>query len=124
MALATKMETLNHQLQAAAQTRPPQIGRAHDLHIAFHRAYVEAAAGPRLTAELDALQPQYERYERVYTTALIDRFGDSLREHDAIVAAFQAGDADGAERSVVTNYRNGAERYQSVVTMLGERGNW
>jgi DNA-binding GntR family transcriptional regulator len=124
LALADRMEELNHRLDSATKMRPPQIGAAHDLHIEFHRAYVEAAAGRRLRGELDALQPQYERYERVYTTTLIDRFGDSLREHDAIIAALREGDVDAAERTVVANYRNGAERYQSVVAMIGERGNW
>jgi DNA-binding GntR family transcriptional regulator len=124
LTLADRMEELNHHLHAATQMRPAQVGHVHDLHIAFHRAYVEAAAGRRLRGELDALEPQYERYERVYVTALIDKFGDSLQEHKAIVAAFRAGDQDAAERHVVANYRNGAERFQSVVTMLGERGNW
>jgi DNA-binding GntR family transcriptional regulator len=83
-----------------------------------------ASAGPRLLAELDVLQPQAERYERVYTTAIICAFDEAAREHAAIVEAIRAGNPDAAESAVVRNWRGCAERYAQVVTILGERGNW
>ena len=122
--LAKQMKRLNQELRSAIEGRPRELTLANELHLRLHRTYVEAAAGPRLRAELHALQPQYERYERIYTSVLVERFGESLLEHDAIVDSLRAGDAEATERNVVLNYRNGAERYQQVVAMLGERGSW
>jgi DNA-binding GntR family transcriptional regulator len=123
-ALADEMARLGDDLHRASGSRPPDIVRAHDLHARFHRAFVTAAAGPRLLAELEVLQPQAERYERVYTSAVVSAFDEAAREHAAIVDAVRAGDLDGAERAVARNWRGSAERYGQVVTILGERGNW
>lgn len=122
--LATQMKRINQELRRAIDARPRELMRANELDLRFHRAYVEAAAGPRLRAELHALQSQYERYKRTYISALVERFGESLQEHDAIVDSIRAGDAGAAEHAVVLNYRNGAGRYEQVVAMLGERGSW
>src|SRR5262249_54767919 len=103
--------------------RPPDIVAAKDLHVQFHRATV-TAAGPRLRTKLDGLHSQWERYERAYTSVIVHEFAQSLREHDAIVEAIRAGDADAAERPVLRKYRHGTERCQRVVAMIGERGTW
>ena len=122
--LVKQMTRLNRELRDAVGARPRNLALVNRLHLRFHREYVEAAAGPRLRWELDVLQPQYERYERIYTSVLINSFGESLREHDMIVESLRAGDAEAAERNVTLNYRNGSERYQQVVAMIGERGSW
>lgn len=122
--LCAHMRTINANLSAAAASRPRDIVRAQDLHVQFHRSYVEAAAGPRLLAELDAVQPHAERYERVYTTALIGEFDESLSEHDAIIDAIDLGDAEASARLVAVNWRNGAARYRRVVEIVGEKGIW
>jgi DNA-binding GntR family transcriptional regulator len=124
LALADEMAQLADDLHGASASRPPDLVRALDLHVRFHRAFTTAAAGPRLLAELDVLQPQAERYERVYTSAVLSAFDESAREHAAIVDATRAGDPDGVERAVARNWRGSAERYGQVVTILGERGNW
>ena len=123
-ALADCLERTANDLRDAAAARPPDVVRAHDLHVRFHRACGEAAAGPRLLSELDVLQPQAERYQRVYTSAIVQASDEAAREHAAIVEAIRAGDQDGAERAVTCNWRASAERYGQVVTILGERGNW
>jgi DNA-binding GntR family transcriptional regulator len=112
------------ELREASAARPPDVVRAHDLHVRFHRTCSAAAAGPRLLLELDVLQPQAERYQRVYTSAIVHGSDDAAREHWAIVEAIRGGDQDGAERAVTHNWRASAERYGQVVTILGERGNW
>jgi DNA-binding GntR family transcriptional regulator len=122
--LADEMARLAGELREASASRPPEVMRAHDLHVRFHRAWTTAAAGPRLLAELDVLQPQAERYERVYTSAIVCAFDEAAGEHAAVVDAIRAGDLDGAERAVTRNWRGSAERYGQVVTILGERGNW
>lgn len=122
--LASKMREINRRLSAAAGSRPLKIVAAQDLHVQFHRSYVEAAAGPRLIAQLDALQPHAERYERVYTTALIGEFGASLSEHDSIIDTIDSGDAQEAASLVASNWRNGATRYRQVLEIIGEKGIW
>ena len=123
-ALSAEMAKLADQLHAASSSRPPDILRAHESHVRFHRICTTAAAGPRLLAELEVLQPQAERYERVYASAVVHAFDEASREHAAIVDAVRAGDGDAAERAVQRNWRESAERYRQVVTILGERGNW
>jgi DNA-binding GntR family transcriptional regulator len=122
--VVAEMERLNAELRAASESRPPDLVRAQDAHARLHRAFSAAGAGPRLRAELDVLQPQAERYERVYTSAIIFAFEESLDEHRAIIDALRAGDADRAEEAVARNWRGCARRYRQVVTILGERGNW
>jgi DNA-binding GntR family transcriptional regulator len=123
-ALADEMERLSEGVRDASASRPPEVMRAHDLHVRFHRAFTTAAAGPRLLAELEVLQPQAERYERVYTSAIVCAFDEAAREHAAIVDTIRGGDMDGVERAVTGNWRGSSERYGQVVTILGERGNW
>lgn len=121
-----KMEKIQAGLKAAAEAPVPELGRAQDLHVRFHRCYVEAAAGPRLLTQLDVLQPQIERYERFYNNTMVARgaFTEALREHEAIIQAIRQGRPDAAERAVLNNWRNGARRYGPIVERAGERGNW
>ena len=111
-------------LDSATATRPPAILDALEAHVRFHRAYTRAAAGPRLQAELDVLQPQAERYERIYASAVVGALDEGSIEHAAIVEAIRAGDAEGAEGAVQRHWRAAAARYGQVVTILGERGTW
>lgn len=122
--LAARLRRLNDDLRAAWQARPGRMRDAQDLHVAFHRALDEAVVGRRLLNELRALQPQVERYERVYTAALITDFADALQEHDEMIEAISKGDADAAERSTIANWRRGSERYARIAQDIGERGNW
>ena len=122
--LAARMRQLNEDLRAAWQARPGRMRDAQDLHVRFHRTLDEAATGRRLSAELGALQPQVERYERVYTAALVNDFAEALQEHDQMIDAIIAGNPDAAERATVANWRRGSERYARIVRDLGERGSW
>lgn len=122
--LVTRMRQLNADLRKAWTPNAVRVREAQDLHVQFHRSFVEAAAPPRLLAELNALQPQVERYERVYSASLSEGFAESLQEHDAIIDAIGQGDAGKAERCVITNWRRGTERYTRIAASLGERGNW
>lgn len=122
--LAARLRRLNDDLRAAWQARPGRMRDAQDLHVEFHRALDEAVTGRRLSSELRALQPQVERYERVYTAALTTDFADALQEHDEMIAAIAKGDADAAERATIVNWRRGSERYAEIAQDLGERGSW
>ena len=123
-AVAAALATLAADLRSASASRPPDVARSHDRHARFHRTFATAAAGPRLLAELEVLQPQAERYERVYSSAVVSSVDEAARDHAAIVDALRAGDADGVERAVARDWSGAVERYAQVVTILGERGNW
>jgi DNA-binding GntR family transcriptional regulator len=122
--LVSELRGLNAELATATSAVPHQITAAQDLHERFHRAIAEAAAGPRLRAELTSLRPQAERYGRAYTGATITEFEASLTEHEVIIAAIESGDSEVAEKTTVGNWRNGAQRYRQVVEVHGERGSW
>ena len=122
--LAARLRQINEDLRAAWGARPSRMREAQDLHVRFHRTLDDAATGRRLSSELQALQPQIERYERVYTPAMVTDFAEALQEHEAIAAAVAAGDPDAAERCAIANWRRGSERYARIVQDIGERGSW
>jgi DNA-binding GntR family transcriptional regulator len=111
-------------MAAALAARPPQLTIAEDEHMRFHRVAVDAAAGPRLRAELDVLTPQGERYQRVYSAATMYAADELVAGHRSIVAAVGEGNPELAERAVVDDWRRKADRYAELVAVLGERGNW
>jgi DNA-binding GntR family transcriptional regulator len=122
--ISAQLVELNSALLRAAQQARPDLNEVFDLDNLFHRAYVEAAAGPRLLALHDVVKPQAERYCRLYVNALVDQIADSVVEHDVVTAAIREGDADAAEQAILVNWRNAAERFGAVIAKLGERGIW
>jgi DNA-binding GntR family transcriptional regulator len=121
-ALASDLTRINADLLAASRAKPPAYQRTNDLDLAFHRCYVERAGGPRVRTLYDSVKPQADRYERLYTSALLDQIALSVAEHAAIIAAIAKGDADAAERAAEMNWRNAAERLRAVIATSGERG--
>lgn len=123
-ALVDRLGELNDELASVAGQDPPDTDLIFELDRDFHRTYVEAAAGPRLLALHDAIKPQAERYNRLYTRALVPAIHTSVEEHREIVEAIEAGDPEAAERAVRTNFVNAAVRLRGVIAALGERGSW
>lgn len=121
-ALALELEATNADLLRAALEKPADYKLVNDLDVAFHRHSVERAAPARVRALHDAVKPQADRYERLYTHALLDDIAVSVAEHDAIIAAIRAGDPDAAQRAAELNWRNAGERFGRVIAMAGERG--
>jgi DNA-binding GntR family transcriptional regulator len=122
--IVDKLRQCNHALLELARSGSPDPVRYWPLDEAFHRAYLEAAAGPRLLALHDALRPQVERYGRVYTLMLPDKVETSYREHGAIVDRIERRDADEAQAAVEANWRGAARRLGAVIDHIGERGSW
>jgi DNA-binding GntR family transcriptional regulator len=121
------MAGLNEELGSlAAGAELCDTGIVIDLDGRFHECYERAAAGPRLQAELRSLHARRARYVRVYTEALVrgHNVRQSAVEHEAIIDALRAGDAEEAERCAARNYRNSLERYSGLIAALGERGSW
>lgn len=122
--VATQTGEINAALERATQVDRPDQNEIFDLDTGFHRAYVEAGAGPRLLALHDVVKPQAERYVRLYISALVDQIDRSIDEHSFILEGIRKGHADETERAVLVNWRNAAERLSEVIARLGERGTW
>lgn len=122
--VSTQLAEMNAALQRATEGGRADQNEVFGLDTGFHRAYVEAGAGPRILALHDVVKPQAERYVRLYISALLDQIANSITEHESIIEGIRKGDAEGTERSVLVNWRNAAERLSEVIAKLGERGNW
>ena len=112
----------NAELLVGARAKPANPVRINDLDVAFHRLYVDDIATPRVRALHDTIKPQAYRYERMYTSALLDEIALSVREHTEIIVAIKAGDPDAAQHAVEINWRNAGERFARLIAMAGERG--
>jgi DNA-binding GntR family transcriptional regulator len=123
-ALVHDLQKFNSELLLESRARRTDAYRAFRLDASFHRRYVEDSAPPRLLALHDAIKPQAERYARLYVTALTNELGLSVAEHQVIMRAIDAGDADAAQRAIQTNWRNAARRLATVISELGESGGW
>src|SRR5487761_1985929 len=103
---------------AARRSYPPRIAHERvlegssifDLDREFHRLIVSAGAGPRLTTLHQAIEPQTERYWRLYASSIINDLTLSTQEHEAIIDALLASDADGLENALKLNWENGCKR--------------
>jgi DNA-binding GntR family transcriptional regulator len=122
--LADEMSAINRRLADLQAAQRPDPNAFHDLDGAFHDAYVEAAAGPRLRSLRTSIRPQTDRYVRVYVSAMAGEIGVSVEEHERIVRAIASGDALRAQQTIEDNWRNAASRLASVIATLGERGSW
>jgi DNA-binding GntR family transcriptional regulator len=122
--LVVRLRRLNDEIASVNKAARRDPGHHLDLDTAFHRAYVEFGAGPRLLALHHAIKPQSERYNRLYTTALSATTGRSVVEHEAIVEAIETGKAAAADAAVQRNWRNAAERLSRVIASFNERGLW
>lgn len=119
-----QLEEYNTGLIELVRTRQSDASRIFELDLNFHRTVVEASAGPRLLELHKSVQPQAERYWRLYAGAILDELDKSISEHQKIISAISKGDADAAERGIQLNWENGVERLSKVIDALGERGSW
>jgi len=122
--VSAELVELNSALSRITQQPKPDQNEIFELDTSFHRAYVEAGGGQRILALHDVVKPQAERYVRLYISALVDQIADSIDEHEVIIEGIRLGDAERAERAVLVNWRNAAERFSAVIARLGERGTW
>ncbi len=122
--LAADLRQVNEDLRRAGQARKADGNQIFELDQEFHRRFVEAAAGSRLLSLHEAIKPQAERYGRVYAGAVTDAVNGSVEEHALLIQAVESGDPDGAQRAVLTNWRNAATRLGQIIDALGEKGSW
>lgn len=121
--LATTLEAINQKLAAIANGKG-KTGDIFELDRNFHRAIVNAGAGTRLTTLHGAVEPQAERYWRLYASSIITDLHTSVEEHTSIIEALRRGDANAVEAGLQYNWSKGAERLGHVIDIFGERGSW
>jgi DNA-binding GntR family transcriptional regulator len=98
-------------------------GEILDLDSSFHRLIVNSGAGPRLLVLHSAIEPQIERYRRLYSDYIIDDLHLSIEEHEKIIGAIAGGNASEMEFALKANWENGCQRLGRVIDMFGDRGN-
>ena len=123
-ALVRELRVINQDYAQTAALDGSDQNRIFELDTRFHARYVEVGAGPRIFSLHRSTKPQAERYIRLYISALLDQVQTSAREHEAIIAAIEAGAPAEARRAVETNWTNAASRLKSVISERGERGGW
>lgn len=123
MTIVKQLRALNRELNALKEdaSKQPTI---FDLDSEFHRIIVAAGAGPRLRAWHKAIEPQVERYWRLYASSIMSNLQFSIQEHNNVICALTDGDVDRTERSLQINWENGCERLGHVIDIFGERGSW
>jgi DNA-binding GntR family transcriptional regulator len=119
--LARRLETIERAFHAEARRRTPEFDRLFELHQAFHRALVEAAAGPETRAVLRTIKPQMDRYEWFYAPMAGPDFTPTRREHAAIVEAVRHGNAQELEDAVRANWLNAAQRLGPLIERFDGR---
>jgi len=122
--LAGELQRINAQLHTIAQSRGVNGPDIFTLDHEFHRVLVDAGSGVRLSALHRAIEPQTERYWRLYASSIIGELHESVAEHNEIIAALREGNADRLERALTVNWENGCKRLAKVIDLYGERGIW
>jgi DNA-binding GntR family transcriptional regulator len=121
--VSTQLRALNARLEKIAEGNG-HPGEIFDIDRDFHRLIVEYGAGARLAKLHAAIEPQAERYWRLYASSIINDLSKSVQEHDKIIRAIDKGDANAIEIALKHNWLNGAKRLGSVIDIFGERGSW
>lgn len=119
--LARQLEKIESAFHAEARRRTPEFDRLFELHQAFHRALVEAAAGPETLAVLRTIRPQMDRYEWFYAPMAGPDFTPTRREHAAIVEAVRHGNARDLEHAVRANWLNAGQRLGPLIERFDGR---
>jgi DNA-binding GntR family transcriptional regulator len=121
--LVIQLESLNERLLKIARGE----GRAAEIFEIdrnLHRAIVNAGAGTRLSTLHQAIEPQAERYWRLYASSIINDLHTSVSEHNQIIEGLRKGDPAAVEVGLQNNWLKGAERLGQVIDIFGERGSW
>jgi len=122
--IATQLRALNQRLSGIATGQSGHPGDIFELDRDFHRLIIKAGAGSRLTILHDGIEPQTERYWRLYASSIIKDLHISVEEHEKIITAIERADADAVEASLKQNWLNGSRRLAHVIDIFGERGSW
>jgi DNA-binding GntR family transcriptional regulator len=121
--LCVQLRKLNERLLQISEGRG-KLAEIFDLDRDFHRLIVHSGAGTRLLTLHGAIEPQAERYWRLYVSSIIKDLHLSVEEHENIIKGIEKSDADRVELGLQQNWLKGAERLGHVIDIFGERGSW
>ena len=122
--ISAQLRALNERLAGIATGKSGHPGEIFEIDREFHRLIIKCGAGPRLTTLHGGIEPQTERYWRLYASSIINDLTLSTQEHEVIIGALIAGDADRLEDALIANWENGCKRLAHVIDVYGERGSW
>jgi DNA-binding GntR family transcriptional regulator len=122
--ISLQLRELNSRLAGIASGLSGHSGEIFDIDREFHRVIVKYGAGARLTKLHSAIEPQTERYWRLYASSIISDLHKSVEEHEEIIHAVDKANANGMEVALKKNWLNGAKRLGHVIDIFGERGSW
>ena len=122
--LCLQLRKLNERLLQICEGRGGKEGEIFDLDRNFHRLIVHRGAGARLLTLHGAIEPQAERYWRLYASSIIKDLHLSIEEHEYIIKGIEKGDPDRIELGLQQNWLKGSGRLGHVIDIFGERGSW
>jgi DNA-binding GntR family transcriptional regulator len=122
--LCSNLRAANDQLRSIKKTGINRAGEIFDIDSGFHNQVIAVGAGPRLRALHQSVEPQTERYWRLYSSSILDNLDFSIEEHDKIIRAINEGDPDAVEQALRLNWTNGFVRLAKLIHQFGERGSW
>ena len=108
-ALSLQLERANRALEKEVGRQPRDFNAMFDRHDAFHRAFIDRLAGPRLRAMLATLRAAVDRYEWAYGR-LVQDHAETFKEHAKIINAVRTGDPGRAAEAVTGNWSGSADR--------------
>lgn len=86
-----------------------------NLNFKFHKTLVDASENQRLIKMVESFTKQVKRY-RIEVLSVPGRVSASLKNHDAIIRSFEAGDAEKAEAlrkaTILKNIKEFAEKFK------------
>jgi DNA-binding GntR family transcriptional regulator len=122
--IVARLTQCNAQLERIRHSRPSGATEIFELDRDFHSVLVQAGAGHRLLALHNAIEPQAERYWRLYASPILENLHASVAEHQAIIRAVLDGDGETVEKALQLNWQGGISRLDQVMATFGERGDW
>ncbi len=115
------LEAINRELKDAIEQPAPDVARFLDANRAFHEVIIDAAHSPRLGQLLGRLveAPVVLRTARTYSP---EDLRQSARDHDELVAAFEARDAEWARAVMGSHLRRAFHTFAKAVGPVAKNG--
>ena len=122
--ICSQLQQLNDRLELISKDRDGPPDQIFENDRSFHRLIIKYGAGARMTTLHKAIEPQTERYWRLYASSIIKDLHLSVAEHEEVIRGIKAGDPERVETGLQVNWLKGAERLGHVIEIFGERGSW
>ncbi len=99
----------------AQAVREHQPFQAMELDEQFHNVIVDAAENPYVASYISMLQMHIRRLKYVFLKQPVSIAQESIAEHNAIIAAFEHGDADTVTRMLRQNWLRPMKELYSII---------